>query len=103
MFCVNLFEDKQLPPLDTLYLPLFRINCNHAFEHVGVDYTAPVFYKNVKKQSTKLLRKWITNNENLQHRINEHGIDCKPTDDYQQVLGLNRDYKMMKLSLILVR
>ena len=39
------------------------------------------------------LRKWITNNENLQHRINEHEIDYKPTDDYHKVLGLNWDYK----------
>ena len=28
------------------------------------------------------LRKWVTNNETLQHRINEHEIDYKPPDDY---------------------
>ena len=39
------------------------------------------------------LRKWITKNENLQHRINEHEIDYKPTNDYHKVLGLNWDYK----------
>ena len=42
------------------------------------------------------LRKWIKNIENkknLQHRINEHEIDYKPTDGYHKVLGLNWDYK----------
>ena len=39
------------------------------------------------------LRKWITNNENLQHRINEHEINYKPTNDYHKVLGLNWDYE----------
>ena len=39
------------------------------------------------------MRKWITNNENLQHRINEHEINYKPTNDYHKVLGLNWDYK----------
>ena len=42
------------------------------------------------------LRKWIKNKEkkkNLQHRINEHEIDYKPTDGYHKVLGLNWDYK----------
>ena len=42
------------------------------------------------------LRKWIKNKEkkkNLQHRINEHEIDYKPTDGYYKVLGLNWDYK----------
>ena len=34
----------------------FRINCNHAFEHVGVDYAGPIFYKNVNKQRTDLLK-----------------------------------------------
>ena len=39
---------------ETLYLPSFRINCNHAFEHVGVDYAGPIFYRNLNKQSTEL-------------------------------------------------
>ena len=29
----------------------------------------------------------------MQHRINEHEIDYKPTDAYHEVLGLNWDYK----------
>ena len=79
-------------------MPSFRINCNHAFEHVVLDYTEPVFYKNENKQSTKLLPKWITNNENLQHDINEHEIDFKPTGDYHKVLRLNWDYKIDEFS-----
>ena len=39
------------------------------------------------------LRKWITNNENLQYRINEHESNIKPTDVYHKVLRLNWDYK----------
>ena len=48
-------QGQTITPPETPYLPSFRINCNHAFEHVGVDYAGPVFYKNVK-QSTELLK-----------------------------------------------
>ena len=49
-------QGQTITPPETPYLPSFRINCNHAFEHVGVDYAGPVFYKNVNKQSTELLK-----------------------------------------------
>ena len=35
----------------------------------------------------------LTNNENLQHHINEHEIDYKPRDGYKKVLGINWNYK----------
>ena len=47
-------QGQTITPRETPYLPLFRINCSHAFEHVGVDYEGPVSYKNVNKQSTEL-------------------------------------------------
>ena len=37
-------------------MPSFRINCNHAFEHVGVDYAGPVFYKNVNKTEYRIIK-----------------------------------------------
>ena len=40
-------------------MPSLRINCNHAFEHVGVNYARPFFYRNVNKQSTELLKCYI--------------------------------------------
>ena len=40
-------------------MPSFRINCNHAFEHVGVDYAGPIFYRNANIQSTELLKCYI--------------------------------------------
>ena len=49
-------QGQTITPPETPCLPSFRINCNHAFEHVGVDYAGPVFYKNVNKQSTELLK-----------------------------------------------
>ena len=54
------------------------------------------FYETAKSYLQKgsfNLRKWITNNDNLQHLINEDEIDYKPTHDYHKVLGLNWDYK----------
>ena len=33
-----------------------QVNCSHAFEHVGVNYAGPVFYKNVNKESKELLK-----------------------------------------------
>ena len=42
------------------------------------------------------MRKWISNNENLQHRINEHEIDYKPREDHHKVLGINWSYKSDK-------
>ena len=65
----------------------------------GVD-DAYYFYETAKSCLQKGnfdLRKWITNNENLQHRINDQEIDYKPTDDYHKVLGLNWDYKNNEL------
>ena len=35
------------------------MNCSHAFEHVGVNYAGPVFYKNVNKESAELLKCYI--------------------------------------------
>ena len=52
-------QGQTITPPETPYLPSFRINCNHAFEHVGVDYAGPIFYKNVNKQSTELLKCYI--------------------------------------------
>ena len=37
-------------------MPLFRINCSHAFEHVGVNYLGLVFYKNINNQSMESLK-----------------------------------------------
>ena len=36
---------RTITPPETPYLPSFRINCNYAFEHVGVDYAGFVLYK----------------------------------------------------------
>ena len=49
-------QGQTITPPETPYLLSFRINCNHAFEHVGVDYAGPIFYRNVNKQSTELLK-----------------------------------------------
>ena len=38
-------QGQTITPLETPYLSPFRINCNHAFEHVGVDYAGFFFYK----------------------------------------------------------
>ena len=47
-------QGQTITPPESPYLPSFRINYNHAFEHVGVDCAGLVFYKNVNKQSTEL-------------------------------------------------
>ena len=52
-------KGQTITPPETPYLPSFRINCNHAFEHVGVDYAGPIFYRNANKQSTELLMCYI--------------------------------------------
>ena len=52
-------QGQTITPPETPYLPSFRINCNHAFELVGVDYAGFIFYKNVNKQSTELLKCYI--------------------------------------------
>ena len=52
-------EGQTITPPETPYLPSLRINCNHAFEHVGVNYARPFFYRNVNKQSTELLKCYI--------------------------------------------
>ena len=52
-------EGQTITPPETPYLPSFRINCNHAFEHVGVNYAGSMFYRNVNEQSTELLNCYI--------------------------------------------
>ena len=49
-------QEQTITPPETPYLPSFRINCNHAFEHVGVDYAGPVFYKNVNKTEYRIIK-----------------------------------------------
>ena len=52
-------QGQTITPPETPYLSSFRINCNHAFENVGVDYAGPTFCRNVNKQSTELLKCYI--------------------------------------------
>ena len=52
--CVTckIVQGKTLKPPDCLSLPKFRLECNHAFENVGLDYAGPLFIKekgNVQK------------------------------------------------------
>ena len=52
-------KGQTITPPETPYLPSFKINWNHAFEHVGVDYEGPVYCKNVNKQNTESLKCYI--------------------------------------------
>ena len=52
-------QGQTVTPPETPYLPSFRLSCNHAFEHVGVDYAGPIFCRNANKQSTELLKCYI--------------------------------------------
>lgn len=42
----KIVQGKTLKPPDCPSLPKFRLECNHAFENVGLDYAGPLFIKN---------------------------------------------------------
>ena len=41
----KIVQGKTLKPPDCSLLPKFRLECNHAFENVGLDYAGPLFIK----------------------------------------------------------
>ena len=91
--CQYLGQEKLKWTIEKFLEDLYVNDSTTSFNDVDDAY---YFYETAKsclQKGSFDLRKWITNNENLQHRINEHKIDYKPTDDYLEVLGLNWDYK----------
>ena len=64
-----------------------------SYDDVIKEYLSYGIVERVTDSRSYDLRKWITSNKKLHHRINKHEIDYKPTNDYHKVLGLNWDYK----------
>ena len=50
---------KPVLSAETVDLPNFHINCNHAFENVGIDFCVPIYCKNIYGASEDFNRSYV--------------------------------------------